>query len=56
MVHMVDILPTLVGLGAGQGAEQQYHALATEGESNILGLDGVDQWEAISRQGTEPKS
>jgi hypothetical protein len=49
---MVDILPTLVGLGAGQqGAEQQYHGLATEGESNIPGLDGVDQWEAINRRG-----
>ena len=57
---MVDILPTLIGLGAGQGAgqgaEEQYHALATDGESNILGLDGVDQWEAINRHAIRPQS
>jgi hypothetical protein len=47
---MVDLLPTLVGLGAGQGAEQQYLALATAGENSIPGLDGLDQWESITRQ------
>jgi hypothetical protein len=46
---MVDILPTLVGLGAGQGAEQQYLALATAGENSIPGLDGLDQWDSITR-------
>ncbi len=50
LVHMVDILPTLVGLGACQGAEQQYQALATAGENSIPGLDGLDQWESITRQ------
>ena len=49
LVHMVDILPTLVGLWAGQGAEQQYLALATAGENSIPGLDGLDQWESITR-------
>ena len=38
---MVDLLPTLLGLA---------------GHPHVPGLDGVDQWEAVSRLGESPRS